>query len=145
VYAVGNNGIVMHFDGISWTEHATLNATALRAVWGSGPSNVLAVGAADPNQINAFRYNGSSWRTEDIGARTELNAIHGASSQSIIAVGLGGSGLGSSRDAFYHFEGDGWRRSTSDSFIHFFAVWAGSPSTAYVAGTGTLVYRATLK
>jgi hypothetical protein len=43
VYAVGDDGLVLHFDGAAWTGTPQADRTLL-AVWGSAPDNVYAVG-----------------------------------------------------------------------------------------------------
>jgi len=45
VYAVGNAGTVLHFDGTTWKAMDSGAQTALVRVWGAGPSDVYVVGA----------------------------------------------------------------------------------------------------
>jgi hypothetical protein len=44
VWAVGDMGAMVHFDGSSWTPAPTVTGVALRGVWGSSASDVWAVG-----------------------------------------------------------------------------------------------------
>jgi hypothetical protein len=106
---------------------------------------VLAVGTGAASQGNAFRFNGTSWKKENIGTTAALESVNGFSAEDIFAVGIGGGGIGTFKDSFFHFDGSEWRRSTTQSFVHFSGVWATSSSTVYVSGTGTVLYRGTLK
>jgi hypothetical protein len=45
VFAVGDSGTVVHWDGGSWQVMPTPTRSLLRGVWGSGPRDVFAVGA----------------------------------------------------------------------------------------------------
>lgn len=44
VIAVGDGGMILRFDGSTWTKMTSNVATNLRAVWGTSPTNVYAVG-----------------------------------------------------------------------------------------------------
>jgi hypothetical protein len=62
IFAVGFDGTILHYDGSAWKKMTVNTSTYFHAVWGSGPSDVWAVG----NPIFAkdeaiFHYDGSSW------------------------------------------------------------------------------------
>ena len=44
VYAVGDDGMILHYDGISWSAHDMVSAS-LVSIWGSSPESMYAVGA----------------------------------------------------------------------------------------------------
>jgi hypothetical protein len=44
VFAVGDDGLILHFDGSTWTKMTSNTSTHLRAVWGLTPYNIYAVG-----------------------------------------------------------------------------------------------------
>jgi hypothetical protein len=44
VIAVGDGGMILRFDGTTWTKMTSNVTTHLRAVWGTSPTNVYAVG-----------------------------------------------------------------------------------------------------
>ncbi len=50
-----DRGKVIHYDSASWSEMASGNTKYLGGVWGSGPSDVFAVG----NHGTVIYYNGS--------------------------------------------------------------------------------------
>lgn len=95
VYAVGEAGVIVHFDGNNWTS-ATAAAADLRAVWGSASDDVFAVG--DGGTI--VHYNGASWTAQSSGVTTNLNDVWGSGAGDVFAVGVGGVVL--------HHDGTGW-------------------------------------
>ncbi len=44
VFAVGNGGAILHYDGIGWTQTDSGKDTVLTSVWGSSETDVFAVG-----------------------------------------------------------------------------------------------------
>ncbi len=44
VYAVGTDGIIIHYDGANWEPMTVPTSVRLREVWGAGPDDVYAVG-----------------------------------------------------------------------------------------------------
>ncbi len=44
VFAVGEKGLVLHYDGKSWSKMKQVSHETLLDVWGIGPKNVYAVG-----------------------------------------------------------------------------------------------------
>lgn len=44
VFAVGDNGTIIQYNGAAWSTVAPITANNLRAIWGSSPANIYAVG-----------------------------------------------------------------------------------------------------
>ena len=63
VFAVGDNGTILHFDGSDWAPMASGVTADLNAVWGRSANEVYAVG--DGNTW--LRFDGVAWVQEDIG------------------------------------------------------------------------------
>jgi len=82
VFAVGADGLIVHFDGSGWTEMASGVADTLRAV--SGP---VAVGANG----TVTRWNGSRWTAESSGVTADLYAVCYIDEKEAWAVGEGGT------------------------------------------------------
>jgi hypothetical protein len=61
VYAVGEGGTVLRYDGVRWYALPNPTTKTLRAVWGTDPTDVYVVG----EEGSLFRYNGSAWTTLD--------------------------------------------------------------------------------
>jgi hypothetical protein len=71
VWAVGNGGTVLHWDGWSWSPVPSGTAYPLRSIWGAGPSDVWAVGAGG----TTIRWDGSSWTPVSIGTTFDLFGV----------------------------------------------------------------------
>ena len=58
VFAVGDSGTALRFDGVSWQALPKPTPRDLRALWGRGPTEVYAVGDSG----TVVRYDGVAWR-----------------------------------------------------------------------------------
>jgi hypothetical protein len=84
---------VVHYDGTKWTTQLSGTIEYLTGVWGTGPTDVFAVGGS-PNLFNAsgppgaiLHYDGVSWAST-AGAATGLNRVGGsAGAPAVFAVG----------------------------------------------------------
>ncbi|MGB2583395.1 MAG: hypothetical protein WBC89_04485 [Dehalococcoidia bacterium] len=83
VFAVGDNGTILHYDGGSWREMRGGTSEILMCVWGSSSSDVFAVGL--PETI--FHYDGHSWVEMTSSTPEPLWGIWGSSPSDILAVG----------------------------------------------------------
>ncbi len=83
VFAVGDTGTVLHYDGKQWTAMASGVAVALSSVWGTGPRDVYAVG--DSGTI--IRYDGSKWSSMPSGTSERLDAIWGSGPDDLFVIG----------------------------------------------------------
>lgn len=65
VYAVGNNGAFLEFDGQRWSNYADFVAPAdlnLNAIWGRSPNDMYLAGSSrDPNTPVLFHFDGTGW------------------------------------------------------------------------------------
>ncbi|OGL47230.1 MAG: hypothetical protein A2161_17525 [Candidatus Schekmanbacteria bacterium RBG_13_48_7] len=87
VYYVGGEsslhvGIVLHYDGASWSESLRTDYPFL-GMWGTSSTDIYTVG--DNGQM--FHYDGSTWNYMDSKTRWTLNAICGIPSGEMNAVG----------------------------------------------------------
>ena len=64
VFAVGDQGTILFFDGASWTPMVSGTAERLSGVFGRSAMDVYAVG----EQGTVLHYDGMSWTPIDIGA-----------------------------------------------------------------------------
>lgn len=87
VFAAGDRGTVLHYDGSSWTPLDSGTEKNLRGIWGSSAANVFAVGFDG----TILRYDGSSWSDLDSGIETVLLGIWGSSGTEVFAVGIFGT------------------------------------------------------
>lgn len=70
VWAVGQPGVILHYDGTDWTLN-TVRDTVLTQVWGTGPDDVYAVGHSGA----LYHYDGSSWTKQQSGTTQDLFAV----------------------------------------------------------------------
>jgi hypothetical protein len=82
VFAVGADGVIVHYDGSAWTSMSSGVSDTLRAI-----DNTIAVGSDGA----VTRFDGSSWRAEDAGVALDLNAVCYIDDSEIWAVGDGGT------------------------------------------------------
>ena len=102
VWAVGHTGVaavIAHYDGERWTSQRLEVPTveALRAVWGTSPQRLWAVG--DGGRILSF--DGQQWRVEVSPTRAALRSVHGLAEHDVWAVGVDRSAV--------HWDGMRWR------------------------------------
>lgn len=73
VFAVGDAGLVFHYDGAEWTEQPTGTSSDLISLWGRGPDEILAVGGRSSGVLT--RWNGNAWTTTELPEVPGLNGI----------------------------------------------------------------------
>jgi hypothetical protein len=122
VYAVGDQGVVIRYDGSKWTV-LNCGGEKLNAVWSSSPQNVLAVGSAG----TVMRYDGRRWATMPTGTAAELLGIWGRAPYDVYVVGEGGMVL--------HFNGTRWSAVESGVSTVIRDVW-GDKSHCFAVGDG---------
>ncbi len=87
VFAVGNGGAVLHFDGKGWIEQPTPPSTGnLMAVWGVSSDEVYAAG----ERGSLIRYDGGRWSTVETGTSETLTGVWAASEREIWTVSATG-------------------------------------------------------
>lgn len=140
IFAVGNNGTILHYDGSAWTLQTSGVAppASITSVWGSAANNVYAVGVTNttvsPSVPTFLHYDGSSWSFVVTGYDIHLWAIHGTSANNIWAVGDAGH--------VFHFDGNSWvHSSTGGNFGALFSVWSFSSMDTWVSGNYGQVYQ----
>lgn len=137
----GNNSAILRWSGTAWTAMSfpAPVATKLRSVWGSGPSNVYAVGDGGV----ALRYNGSSWTALTVptvsGNPLNFVAVWGTADNDVYFAGNdqsagGGYIVTGGPSTFTTLQAI---TSTSD-FVS--DVWASGPGDVWLVGTRGGVY-----
>lgn len=117
VFAVGDKGTILHYDGASWTK-TTKGSEALLAIHGTGPTDVYAAGKAG----TLLRYDGSSW--------TFLSAPSTEDYHGIWAVG--GEVYVTGWDKVHRYAGSQWMAETVGSGA-LSAIWGSSKSDIFAA------------
>jgi hypothetical protein len=93
VWAVGDLGTVLHFDGAAWRVVGAGLTDDLHAVWASGPSDVwVAGGSGDPGATNGLvaHFDGAQWRVVARGLK-RIEAIWGRGANEVWFGGWAGT------------------------------------------------------
>ena len=131
VFAVGDSGTVLHWNGSAWSKMTTGTTAELHRVWGTSGSNVYVSGAGG----TLLRYDGSSWSTVTVPTSESLERIWGSSASDLY--------VGGANATLLHFNGSSWSAVSTpiDPTYTIFGVWGTSASNVYIGGSGGQVYR----
>jgi hypothetical protein len=127
VFVVGSTGMIVHWDGVSWTQFETAFQTDMFAVTGSSSAEVLAVG--DSGAIE--RYTGLGWA--EVGPQptgvSRLRDIWVAAPNEAFAVG------NANDPTIFHWTNGGWQSESAPSITaSLVAVWGRSNSDVLAVG-----------
>jgi len=134
VFAVASPNI-LHYNGSKWTKKTPVFGASLRAVWGSGPKNVLVIGN-DWFKVGgkgiALRYNGATWTKEKVPTYEYLYDVWVDKSGEAFAVG--GSPFSKST-TILRYSKSKWTSMMSAGVWALTTVWGSGPSDVFAAGT----------
>lgn len=90
VIAVGSNGLIIEYDGTSWSQMPSGAAADddFVSLWGTSPDNIVAVGGRSVGQI--AHYDGNSWTTQKQSGVPGLNAVYMTDAAEAIIGGVNG-------------------------------------------------------
>jgi hypothetical protein len=122
-----------------WTLLDPVVSRTLEDVWGSGASNMFAVGFDKTRSTGTIlHYDGSTWTQQLSLPEIELQSVWGAAANDVFAVG---SHIQSTAGAIMHFDGTAWTEMTgpslpplSDAVIMWRSVWGSSGHDVYAVG-----------
>ena len=124
-YAVGANGTVLEYDGVSWTTIATPTADAFVSTWGRASDDLLAL-----TDSEAYHFTGS-WAPTNLGSAGGMLDLWGVGGSSLEAFAVGSS------NQIWHYDGSQWRAMTesfTSTFARFSGVWGTGPTDVTVVG-----------
>ncbi|HEX8435460.1 hypothetical protein [Archangium sp.] len=128
VWAVGERGVALHWDGTCWARILPGNAQQLRAAWPAAGKTWWFAGAGGA----LLKWDGSTWTSQALAEQLTFHDIEGASATSAIAVGQTG--------AIYTFNGQQWSPQSWDAGTspapELLAVWPVSDTEAWAVGRG---------
>ncbi|MCC6897652.1 MAG: hypothetical protein IT377_01690 [Polyangiaceae bacterium] len=137
IWAVGDRGTIIHYDGKGWEGLDSGVAEDLTAIWGPSSSKLWAVGLAG----TVLSWDGKAWTKSvlpvgaeagaDASVTTALLDVYGASESDVWAVGEGG--------AIWHFDGTTWDTKTNPNPQTLRTVFAATTGKAWAAGDGGLL------
>ena len=130
VFAVGDFGTVLHYDGAAWsTVRRSRRGPHLRAVWGSSPNNVFVVG--DYGLI--LHYDGTAWSARDSVTENHLRGVWGSGPSDIFVTGWNGTVL--------HYDGEDWSVMRSGSKANLYGIWGSGARDVFVVGDQGVILR----
>lgn len=96
VFALSRGGMILHFDGVSWSEMDFGTDYTLIDIWGSASDEVYAVG----DEGTIVHFDGRAWSRRSIGDRYDLVALVGSSPTDITVLG--------EFEGILHWDGTSW-------------------------------------
>ena len=119
VTAVGQSGMILHYNGTSWLPQNSGITDSLGGVWGSSSNNVYAISG---NTI--LHSDGINWTVQNSSA---LNALWGSSGTDVF--GVGDNGL------IMHFDGVSWSPQSSGTSYRLNSVWGSSATDVFAVSS----------
>lgn len=121
-------GLILHYDGADWRQEPVEDLPALKAVWGSGPTDIFAVGGS-----TILHYDGIEWSPMASGTTEYLMALWGSAGADVFAMGTSGTIL--------HYNGGAWAPMVSGTTENLRGVWGLSGSDVFAVGdNGTVIH-----
>lgn len=131
VWAVGEHGSVLNYDGETWETVAGGDETYnLWGIWGATPDDIWAVGGTvnsqDPGVL--LHYQNGAWsEVSDVGLPGELLfKVWGSSVDDVFIVG--------SESDILHWDGENWERAASGESERLITVAGSGPDDVYAVG-----------
>ncbi|MCU1283134.1 MAG: hypothetical protein JWM53_6680 [bacterium] len=128
----------MPSGGLSWSVETSGGAAHLRAVWGSGPNDVYAVG--EGGTIVHTRGDGA-WTTQASGVSDDLHGVWGANAHDVYVVGAVATPRWTGSVLRSGDGGASWKLTRNAGTLHA-SVWGTGSDDVYIADYHTL-YRST--
>jgi hypothetical protein len=155
------NPMIYRYNGSSWNFIAPpmpagwQSTGYLYGVWGSGASDVYAVGGNNDGSSNYLpvisHYDGSSWSAFGPALpggwqpNGELHSVWGSGASNIYAVGVGANGIWNPNPLIYHYDGSSWGSVTpavpsGQIGGSFYGAWGSGANDVYAVGTSYNLY-----
>lgn len=133
VFAVGEGGRILHYDGSAWQVETTTVTEDLWGVWGASSDDVWAVGGRGraEGQATLLRRQQGTWRAQALPPLERpgvfaLFKVWGASANDVFVVGQ--------RGAVLRFDGTTWTEEGLGTSQDMIAVWGSSPNHVVAVG-----------
>lgn len=129
VFAVGDSGTVLHYDGNQWLTLDSGTSVTLYNVWGNTADDVFAVGSNG----TILHYDGTQWIAMNSNTSSTLIDIWGHSSSQVFAVGESGTILS--------YDGNQWTTMNSNTSTSLWGIWGHSNTDVFAGGqNGTILH-----
>jgi hypothetical protein len=124
----GDEPVLSHYDGSAWTSTPIppldRELDALFKVWGSGPTDVFAVGQAGV----ILHYDGSEWTQQLAGTASDLISLWGTGPNEVVAVG------GRSTGIIARYDGQAWESAKIGMLPGLNGVWLDAEGEGFAVG-----------
>jgi hypothetical protein len=129
IFAVGQSGTIIHYNGSTWTSMGSGTTNDLNYVWGAADTDVFAVGKSGV----VTHYDGSMWTLMDSGVKGDLYSVWGSDGANVFAVGSSG--------VILYYDGGTWSSLVSTVTKDLTCVWGAAFNSVYAVGnTGTILH-----
>ncbi|MCA9664907.1 MAG: hypothetical protein KC503_04940 [Myxococcales bacterium] len=132
VWAVGDNGKILHYTGSSWAAVTSPTTANLYAVWGTAADNVYAAGLDG----TVLRWDGSTWAKVAMTVQTYFYALWGTGASNIFAVG---QSLFAPDEQIVVYNGTNWAKLAPPQGTVAQGVWGTSPTNVFVVGNNGII------
>ena len=129
VFACGDNGTILHFDGSQWSRLSPGVGNVLYGIWGNSTTDLFVVG----NAGSIVHYDGTGWSQMNSGTKNHLNAIWGAATDSVYSAG--------SKGAILRYDGVSWSGMATTVSNTLYGLWGASSTDVFAVGNGGTVLR----
>jgi photosystem II stability/assembly factor-like uncharacterized protein len=143
VFAVGTdavyNGLVLLYDGTSWSTIAVMTETSLYGIWGNSSSNVYAVGYTSTGDWAVIlHFDGSSWSAmpNQLTGANGLNGVWGSAPSDVFAVG---PDYYTGPVVIAHYDGSSWSAIATGTTANLQGVWGSSATDLFAVGQGGII------
>jgi hypothetical protein len=148
VYAVGSaagRGVVLHFDGVSWSVVLDEPHVGFVRVGGTGPSDVWVTGHAlvptgdvleeEPGHGAIRHFDGAAWSAVQSPTSAPLGAVSAVSSSAVYVIADGGQG-----GSVWRYDGTSWVELTLRAG-NLFDIWGSSTGDVFAVGANGVMLR----
>lgn len=130
---VGNEGTIIHWDGVAWSRQETPSRQDLWGVWGSAPDDLWAVGGRglDEGDATLLHFDGRAWGSVGLPALRRANVfafykVWGTSRDNVYVVGQ--------RGAVLHWDGRAWSEELAGASDDLISIWGTGPGHIVAIG-----------
>jgi hypothetical protein len=134
VWAVGAQGVILHWNGSEWGSVDSATIQQLNGLWGSSAGEVWAVG----NQGTILSYNGSAWSKMTNVTFFDLLDVWGSGEDDVWAVGDPGIPQG-----VVHYTSGSWGRESFPGTDMLQGVWGSAVNDVWAVGAWGKIFRYT--
>ena len=129
VWAVGDAGTILHFDGKAWTQVESGTTESLLGVVGHGPDDVWAVG----EKATMLHFDGKTWTADTSKESVENMSLLGVWTGAKSDVWV--SGVDGSIGLLRHYTGDHWEDSAISAASSLWEAWGVGGNDVWMVGS----------